>query len=72
MMTLYEFMNFLKTITEINEKFTVEFTLVDDDGGSTFEIHDMHDFGALLQENISLHRLRENEYRVSLSKIIVE
>lgn len=66
-MTIYEFMTFLKPFEPLD--YEIEFVLGDDDGGSTFVIKNINEFGAVLNENIGKWRLLNDEYRIHLVKV---
>lgn len=66
-MTIYEFMNFLKPFEELD--YEIEFLLKDNDGGTTFVIKNINEFGAILNDNIAKWKLMMDEYRIYLLKV---
>lgn len=71
MLNFEEFTSLVTNLYMSEDNYTIEFNIWDDDGGGTFEIHNIHEFGEFLMNNVSMGRLREKEYGIQILKIVL-
>lgn len=71
MLNFEEFTSLITNLYMSKDDYTIEFNMWDDDGGGTFEIHNIHEFGEFLMNNVSMGRLREKEYGIQILKIVL-
>ena len=71
MLNFEEFTSLVTNLYMNEDDYTIEFNICDDDGGGTFEIHNIHEFGEFLMNNVSMGRLREKEYGIQILKIVL-
>jgi hypothetical protein len=71
-MSLVEFSKLVVMLYTSGDDYTIEFNLCDDDGGGTFTITNIHDFGEFMNDNISTHRAKANEYVVQILEIKIK
>lgn len=71
-MNLVEFSRLVVMLYTSGSNYTITFNLCDDDGGGTFTINDIHEYGEFMNDNISKGRVKNNEYWVQILEIKIK
>lgn len=71
-MNLTEFSKLVVMLYTSGSDYTITFNLCDNDGGGTFTINDIHSFGEFMNDNVSQHRVKDDEYSVQILEIKIK
>lgn len=68
-MNFEDFTKLVISLYMTSNNYAIEFNICDDDGGGTFKINSIHEFGEFLENSISEWRMKRNEYCIQILSI---